>query len=42
MAKIVPLYSPKETYMNCIARANHNILKRVISEIQNQTDNEQQ
>jgi hypothetical protein len=42
MAKVVPLYSPRETYMRHIARANHIILNRVINEIQNQNNNEQQ
>jgi len=42
MAKIIPLYSPKETYMRHIARANNYILYKVINKIQNQNDNEQQ
>jgi len=42
MAKIVPLYSPRETYMRHIARANNSILYKVINEIQNQNNNEQQ
>ena len=41
MAKIVPMYSPKECYMRHIARANHSILFKVIQEIQNSNNNEQ-
>ena len=40
MAKIIPLYSPKENYMRHIARANHIIFNKVINEIQNQNNNE--
>ena len=40
MAKIVPLYSPKESYMRHIARANRIYLKQVLSNIQNPNNNE--
>lgn len=40
MAKVVPLYSPKETYMQYIARANRYILKQVINNLTD-NDNEQ-
>lgn len=33
MAKIIPLYSPKESYMRHIARANHVIFKEVLNNI---------
>lgn len=41
MAKIIPLYSPKEQYMRHIARANHIILNRVINNL-TKDNNEQQ
>lgn len=42
MAKIIPLYSPKESYMRHIAHANIIYLKQVLRNIQNPNNNEKQ
>lgn len=41
MAKIIPMYSPKDTYQRHIARANHIILTEVVNNLK-PDNNEQQ